>query len=139
MQCQQIEELHLEVFKNTKLENLIRFEFGANIFAIDNYYNPKCEIEVVFEKLLEIQPNYMENAQILLKIATRFLKHVELKPKLKNMAFLKNLDDFENFQFYLPLFMKACEIFYSQDSPDLLKTYLSVQYAKYFNLKMIQN
>jgi hypothetical protein len=45
MKYEQIEELHLEVFKNTKLENETRVEFGANIYAIDNYYNPKCEID----------------------------------------------------------------------------------------------
>ena len=54
MQCQQIEELHLEVFKNSKLEDQTRVEFGANIYAIDNYYNPKCEIDSVFKTILEI-------------------------------------------------------------------------------------
>lgn len=54
MQYAKIEEIHVEVYKNDKIETETRIEFGANIYAIDNYYNPKCDVEEIFRGVLEL-------------------------------------------------------------------------------------
>ena len=83
--------------------------------------------------MLEINP---EMSVDLLPISERFLKHVEMKKELTNMSFMKNLENIEMFNSYLPLFLKSQEIVNTY-AEDLLKNFISVGNQKFFNLKVL--
>ena len=125
-QYNQMEKLLLRIFENQKLPDLKRFEAGVNVFQIDNFYKAKTKVEDVLEQILALKPD--EAAELsqefvsksMVNLANKFFASIQMKQSLKNLDFMANMGDIDQFQKYANLYILAWEQI-SQHTDDIEK------------------